>query len=41
MNRPRVRSPQNVFDDRGMAALESGLALASIVAVVLLALARG
>ena len=41
MNRPRVPSPQTLLNDRGMAALESGLAFVAIVAVVLLALARG
>ena len=41
MNRPRVPRPETFFNDRGMAALESGLALVAIVAVVLLALARG
>jgi hypothetical protein len=40
MNRRRVPSPQTLLNDRGMAALESGLALAAIVAVIVLALAR-
>jgi hypothetical protein len=40
MNRPRVPSP-TLLNDRGMAVLESGLALAAIVAVIVLALARG
>ena len=41
MNRHRVPSPRSLLDDRGMAALASGLALAAIFVVVLLALARG
>ena len=41
MKRPRVPSPQTLSSDRGMRTIESGLALAAIVAVVVLALARG
>ena len=41
MNRHRLPGSRSWLEDGGMAALESGLALAAILAVVLLALAHG
>ena len=41
MNRRRVPNPQTLLNDRGMVAVEFGLALAAVVAVIMLALVHG